>query len=109
MMSKTSPGSRFLLTERNSEISLYIQKISQNSVPHYFLNNLLESDLTDTAILLHLMHRYQRVLQSAIGWRKLRNENLRNFFSAPGIIRVTKSWMEWAGSECGSPVLIDTF
>jgi hypothetical protein len=32
------------------------------------------------------------------GWRKLQNEELRNLYSSPSIIRIIKSWrMRWAG------------
>jgi hypothetical protein len=31
-------------------------------------------------------------------WRKLHNEDLRNLYSSPSIIRIIKSWrMRWAG------------
>jgi hypothetical protein len=33
-----------------------------------------------------------------VGWRKLHNEKLHNFYSSPSIIRMIKSrWMKWAG------------
>jgi hypothetical protein len=32
------------------------------------------------------------------GWRKLHNEELRDFYSSPSLIRLIKSrWMRWAG------------
>jgi hypothetical protein len=31
------------------------------------------------------------------GWRKLHNEELHNLYSSPSIIRISKSWMRWAG------------
>jgi hypothetical protein len=31
------------------------------------------------------------------GWRKLHNEELRNLYSSPNIIRMIKSRMRWAG------------
>jgi hypothetical protein len=32
------------------------------------------------------------------GWRKLHNEELRNLYSSPSVIRIIKSgWMRWAG------------
>jgi hypothetical protein len=32
------------------------------------------------------------------GWRKLHNEELRDLYSSPSIIRIIKSWrMRWAG------------
>jgi hypothetical protein len=32
------------------------------------------------------------------GWRKLHNEELRDLYSSPSIIRIMKSrWMRWAG------------
>jgi hypothetical protein len=32
------------------------------------------------------------------GWRKLQNEELRDLYSPPSVIRIIKSrWMRWAG------------
>jgi hypothetical protein len=48
------------------------------------------------------------VLRSVVGakreevtgeWRKLRNEELRDFYSSSNISRVMNSWMRW---ECGT-------
>jgi hypothetical protein len=30
-------------------------------------------------------------------WRTLHNEELRDLYSSPSIIRINKSWMRWAG------------